>query len=165
MKSIGLFFLGCICGGLLFGLVHVFKSTAVDFKTLDRTDVYSDQQVRQAIKNSGVALPTNSWDLFYAISGFQDHGVWIALTVPPDQLWAVVEASVHKTKNDFTAGVPESFLDRVELGADQKIDTNLWNPQTIKTSLHFSIKEKGSYFEDWVVDEENGRIFITKSNT
>jgi len=165
MKSAGIFLLGCACGGLLFGVIHVSRKTGADFKAWDRTEVYSDQQVRQAIKDSGIALPTGSRDLFYAISGFQDHGVWIALTVPHEQLWSIVDASLHKTKHDFVPGIPESFLEHVELGPDQKTDTGIWNPRSIKSPLHFSIKEKGPYFEDWVIDEENGRIFITKSNT
>jgi len=165
MKSIAIFLTGFFCGIALLCAVHVLRKTSKDFKALDHTDIYSDKQVRQAINESGVSLPATSWNLFYAINGFQDHGVWIAFTVPRDQLWTVVEASLHKTKNDFTAGIPQEFLSHVELGADQKIDTSLWNPETTKKPLHFLIREKHSYFEDWVVDEENGRIFITKSNT
>jgi hypothetical protein len=165
MRRLGIFLFGCVCGALLLGVIHIFRGMGTDLTALDRTDVYSDQQVRQAITNSGIALPPASWNLFYAINGFQDHGVWIALTVPRDQLWVVVEASLHKTKTDFTAGIPQEFLSKVELGEGQKMDTSIWNPQTIKNPLHFSIRQKGSNFEDWVVDEDTGRIFVTKSNT
>jgi hypothetical protein len=165
VKNIGIFILGCFLGASALGLIHTIKKTGDGFKNWDRTDIYSDQEVRTRIRDSGIALPADSWNLFYAIDGFRDHGVWITLTVPTDQLWKVVEASLHKTKADFAAGIPESFLPGVELGGDQKIDTTIWNPQAIKIPLHFSIKEKNSYFEDWVVDEDTGRIFVTKSNT
>jgi hypothetical protein len=164
MKSMAIFLTGVFCGIALLGGVHALRKTSGNFKALDHTDVYSDQQVRQTIKDSGILLPAASWNLFYAINGFQDHGIWIALTVPRDQLWTVVEASLHKTKEDFAAGIPQEFLSRVELGTDQKIDTSSWNPETIKKPLHFSFRKKNTY-EDWVVDEENGRIFVTKSNT
>ena len=149
---------------MVLGVIHVARNTHEGFKDWDRTAIYSDQEVRKVIKDSGILLPDASWNLFYAINGFQDHGVWITVTVPRDQLWTVVEASLHKTKNDFTTGIPDSFLDRVELGTDQKIDTSIWNPQAIKTPLHFSINEKNRHFEDWVVDEDNGQIFVSKSN-
>jgi hypothetical protein len=165
MKSFALFLLGCVCGALLLGAVFTVRKGSDDMKSLDRTDVYSDAEVRQRIKASGIDLPPASWNLFYAISGFRDHGVWIALTVPRDQLWSVVEASLQKKREDFTSGIPEQFLVQVELGQDQKIDTSLWAPKNIKNPMHFSIRKGSSYFEDWVVDEESGRIFITKQNT
>jgi hypothetical protein len=162
---VGLFLIGCICGALLLGAVLLVRIVGEGMKSWGQTDVCSDVQVRQVIKDSGIDLPSASWDLFHAISGFQDHGVWIAFTVPRDQLWSVVEASIHKKREDFTTGIPEEFLDQVEMGEDQKIDTSLWTPKSIKNPLHFSIRKGSSYFEDWVVDEEGGRIFITKSNT
>jgi hypothetical protein len=163
MKNIAIFLVGSFFGALLLGAVLVIRRTAEGMKSWDRTDVYSDIQVRQAIKVSGIELPPASWDLFHAISGFQDHGVWITFTVPRDQLWSVVEASIHKKREDFTSGIPEEFLDQVEMGEDQKIDTSLWTPKSTKNPLHFSIRSvrKGSYyFEDWVVDEKGGRILL-----
>jgi len=162
---VGLFLIGCVCGALLLGAVLAVRKVAEGMKSWERTNVCSDIQVRQAIKDSGIDLPPASWDLFHAISGFQDYGVWITFTVPRDQLWSVVEASIHKKREDFTIGIPEEFLDQVETGTDQKIDTSLWTPKSIKNPLHFSIRKGSSYLEDWVVDEEGGRIFITKSNT
>jgi hypothetical protein len=103
--------------------------------------------------------------LFYAINGFEDHAVWIALTVPRDQLWNVAEGALHKTREDFSKGIPDGFLDQVEMGKDQQIDTSIWTPKSIENPLHFSIRKGSSYFEDWVVDEDTGRIFITKWNT
>jgi hypothetical protein len=85
--------------------------------------------------------------------------------MPRDQLWSMVESSIHKKREDFTIGIPKEFLDQVEMGKDQKIDTSLWTPKSIKSPLHFSIRNGSSYLEDWVVDEEGGRIFITKQNT
>lgn len=165
MKNISIFLLGCVLGALVLGTVHAIRGIGSFPKAWDRTDVYSDREVRQRIKESGIDLPPGSRDLFYAINGFQDHGVWITFTIPRDQLWPVIEASLHKTKKDFSSGIPEEFLSKVEVSQDQQIDTSLWTPQTIRNPLHFSIREKGSYFENWVVDEENGRIFITKQNT
>ena len=138
-------------------------------KSWENTDVYSDAQVRKKIKDSGIDLPPASWNLFYAASGgFQDHATWIALSVPRDRIWSIIEASLHKPKEDFKRGIPKMFLEEVEMSEDQKIgpkiDTSLWNPVGIKNPFHFSIQE-GSYFEDWVVDEDGGRIFITKQNT
>jgi len=165
MKTFAIFLLGCVFGALVLAAVFTVRKGGEDMKSLDRTDVYSDAEVRQKIKASGIDLPSDSWNLFYAISGFRDHGVWIALTVPRDQLWSVVEASLQKKREDFTNGIPEEFFDKVELGEDQKIDTSVWAPKSIKHPLHFSIRKGNSYFEDWVVDEEGGRIFITKQNT
>jgi hypothetical protein len=167
-KNIAIFLAGCICGVLLLGAVVAFRALRQEMekmKSWENTDVYSDIEARQAIKRSGIDLPPASWNLFYAINGFQDHGVWISLTVPRDQLWSVIEASIHKKREDFTTGIPEFFLDQVEMGKDQKIDTSLWTPKSIKNPLHFSIRKGNSYFEDWVVDEDGGRIFVTKQNT
>ena len=167
-KNIAFFLVGCICGALMLGAAIVLKQIGEGIGSWGRTIDYSDIKVRQTIKESGVDLPPASWNLFYAISGFQDHGVWIALTVPRDQLWSVVEKSLHKNKADFASGIPKGFLDEVEMDKDQKIDTSLWTPKSINHPLHFSIRSNrngSDYFEDWVVDEEVGRIFITKQNT
>lgn len=171
-KNTAIFVSGCICGAFLFGMVVGFRALRVyvrqeaeKMKAWENTDVYSDVEARQAIKKSGIELPPVSWNLFCAINGFQDHGVWISFTAPRDQLWSVIEASIHKKREDFTSGIPENFLDQVELGKDQKVDTSLWTPKSIKNPLHFSIRKGDSYFEDWVVDENGGRIFITKQNT
>lgn len=175
-KHIAIFLAGCICGALLLGAVVALraldayiKKDAERMKAWENTEVYSDAQVRAKMKKSGIELPSASWDLFYATSGgFQDHATWIALTVPRDQVWGTIEASLHKTKEDFKSGIPEMFLEEVEMSEDQKIgpkiDTSLWNPVGIKNPVHFSIQEK-SYYEDWVVDEEGGRIFVRKQNT
>lgn len=165
MKHIVIFLIGCVFGALLLDGVLAIKEGAYGMKSLESTDVYSDVQVRQRIKESGIDLPSASWNLFYAINGFQDHAVWISLTVPHDQLWEVVEASLHKQRQDFISGIPEEFLKQVETGTDQKLDASLWSPDTIKNPLHYSIRRGDSYFEDWVVDEEGGRMFITKQNT
>jgi hypothetical protein len=162
------FISGFCCATLLFcavGFGIFIHGCQKDLEALDKTDVYSDAQVRQAIAKSGINLPQCSWNLFYAISGFQDHAVWITATVPKEDLWNVVEISLHKTRSDFTNGIPNNFFDRVEGGAKQAIDTSLWNPRSVTTPLHFSKKEKGGYYEDWLVDENGGRIFVTKVNT
>jgi len=164
-KNISIFFFGWFCGVILLGAIIVIKDFSEGMKSLGSTVEYSDIKVRQAIKESGIDLPPAAWNLFYAISGFQDHGVWITLTVPREELWGVVEASLHKNKKDFTSGIPDEFLDQVEMDKDQKIDTSLWTPKSIKSPLHFSIRKGSSYFEDWVIDEEGGRIFITRQNT
>lgn len=106
-EKFAIFLLGCVFGALLLGAVLTVRKVAGDVKSLDRTDLYSDAQVRQRIMESGIELPPASWNLFYAINGFQDHGVWITFTVPRDQLWSVVEASLQKKREDFTSGIPE----------------------------------------------------------
>lgn len=174
-KGIAIFVAGCICGALLFGAAVAFRALdasvrkeAEKLKSWENSIVYSDTQIRTRIKESGIELPPVAWDMFYATSGgFQDHATWIALTIPRHRVWSVVEASVHKTREDFKRGIPRMFLIVVEVSEAQKndgtTDTSLWNPVGIKNPLHFSIQEK-SYFEDWVVDEEVGRIFVTKQN-
>ena len=164
-KNIAIFLVGCICGALVLGAALAVREFGKGMESWGNTIEYSDIKVRQEIIQSGIDLPPASWNLFYAINGFQDHGVWIALTVPREDLWRVVEASLHKKKEDFTSGIPDEFLDQVETNKDQKIDTSLWTPKNIKNPLHFSVRQGNSYFEDWVVDEEGGRIFITRSNT
>jgi hypothetical protein len=164
-KYIAIFLVGCICGALALGTVLTLREFGVAMKSLGRTVVNSDIEVRQAIKGSGINLPPASWNLLYAISGFQDHCEWITMTVSRDELWRVVEASLHKKKEDFTSGIPKEFLDQVIMDEDQKIDTSLWTPRSIKNPLHFSVRRGDKYFEDWVVDEEGCRIFITKWDT
>ena len=138
-KNITIFLAGCLCGASLLGTVVAFRALrayarqeAEKMKSWENTDVYSDAQVRKKIKESGIELPAASWNVFYATSGgFQDHATWIALTVPRDQVWSIIEASLHKTKGDFTSGIPKMFLEEVEMSEDQKIgpkiDTSLWN--------------------------------------
>lgn len=163
-KKIAIFVVGFIFGVCALGAVLAVKKSAEDLKSWGQTEVCSDSQVRQAIKDGGIDLPHASWDLFHAISGFQDHDVWITFTVPRNQLWSVVEASIHKKRENFISGIPKEFVGQVEFEQDQKIDTSLWNLKGIKNPLHFSIRKKSSYLEDWVVDEENGRVFITRQN-
>ena len=164
MKRLFLLSIGFLIGALVIGVALIVRDIGQGLKSWDRTEAYSDVQVRQEIRGNGILIPAASWNLFYAINGFQDHGVWITFTVPKDQLWPVVETSLHRAKSDFTNGIPDEFLNQVEMSDDQKVDTSLWTPEQIKHPLHYSIREKGQYFEDWVVDEEEGRVFITKSN-
>ena len=164
-KHIAIFLVGCICGAILLGVILALREIGVAMSSWGGTIAHSDIEVRRAITQSGINLPPASWNLFYAISGFPDHREWITLTVSRDELWIVVEASLHKKKEDFTSGIPENFLDHVEVGEEQKIDASLWTPRSIKNPLHLSIRRGDNYFEDWVVDEEGGQIFITKWDT
>jgi hypothetical protein len=131
---------------------------------LDRTTVFSDVDVRQGIEKNGIELPPASWNLFYAFNGFPDHNVWITFTVPRDQLWRVVETSLHKKKEDFTSGLPQGFWDQVQMAEDQKADTSLWAPRSIKNPVYLSIRRDNSH-DTWVVDEEGGRVFVTRMGT
>src|SRR4051794_1310079 len=108
-----LFLSGGVCGALVLHFFIVFREIGRGIASSGDTVAYSDIQVRRAIKESGINLPPVAWDLFYAIEGFQDHGQYIAFTIPRDQLWSVVEASLHKTREDFAPGRPEGFMYRV----------------------------------------------------
>jgi hypothetical protein len=167
-KYIAIFLAGCICGAFVLGIVLALREFGQGMKSWGRTVAHSDIEVRQAIIKNGIKLPLPSWNLFYATEGFPDSCTWIALTVSRDELWNVIEASLHKKKEDFASGIPERFLKQVRISEGQEIDTSLWIPKSIKNPLHFSARrndEGDTYFEDWVVDEEGGRVFITKCRT
>jgi hypothetical protein len=167
-KYIAIFLAGCICGVFVLGTVLALREFGAGMKSWGRTVAHSDIEVRQAINRSGIKLPPASWNLFYAIEGFVDPCEWITLTVSRDELWNVIEASLHKKKEDFKSGIPEGFLDQVSMHEDQEFDASLWTPRSIGNPRHLSVRrnhEGHSYFEDWVVDEEGGRIFITKWRT
>lgn len=163
-KQIASFLGGFTCGVLLLGGLLFVKGLGEGIKAWDSIDVHSDAPARRMIMDSGIHLPPASWNLFYAISGFQDHSVWITLTVAPEETWEVVENSIQKTRADFTNGIPDSFLDRVFVDEGQEVNTNLWTPRETKHPRHCSIRGKHAYMEDWVVDEELGRIFVTKGS-
>lgn len=155
--------------GVVLTLITVFTvMVAKGFSTWGALRLFSDAEVRDLIRDSGVHLPPCAHDLYFAYAGFVDKTIWMKLTVPKDQVWSVVEDSIEKSASEFAPGIPKDFIKEIWQGKDQELDLAWWNPQAVKSPKGWSRHSESNgqhFFEDWVVDEETGTIYVTKWDT
>jgi len=121
----------------------------------------TDATVKARIQGAGIPLPSGAHDIHYGASGFVDGSVWIKFTVPKDKIWDVVTGSIKKVESDFVPKIPEHLLKEIYQHSDQTYDLSWWTPAAVTSPLSWS-RTEGRFYEDWLIDTQNGTFYITR---
>ncbi len=159
---------GVLIGVLISGVVFVGVQIGRGIATWGELQYYTDTDVRKFVKEAGIALPQQAYDIHYGLSGFVDSSLWIKFSVPKQKIWVVVADSISKSEGDFSPVFPQHLAKEIFQNPNQKFDLSWWNPTSVKSPKSWSNpKEQNGqhFFEDWLVDTETGTFYITRWDT
>ena len=162
------FLMGVLTGILLSCCGMLIVEVGRGFASWGALVYATDTEVQARVKASGIVLPSGAQDIHHAYTGFVDSSLWIKFTVPKNQIWEVVRASIAKSEADFSPRHPENLLEQVYQGRNQKHDLSWWQPSSVKAPKSWSkikISDGEAFHEDWLIDMETGTFYISRWDT
>jgi hypothetical protein len=152
---------GMLIGVLISGFGYFFVRMSEGFAMMGALQYETDATVRSRVKKAGIRLPPEAYDIHCGFAGFVDHSRWIKFTVPKDEIWNVVGASISKSEKDFLPRMPEHLLKEVDQESNQTFDLSWWTPFSVTSPLSWS-RTEGRIYDDWLIDKDSGTFYITR---
>jgi hypothetical protein len=121
--------------------------------------------VRDAIQNSGVELPSESWDLYYAVSGFQDTEEWIAFSVRKETLWTTIQRLTGRGQGDFSNELSDDAKPPAPSTEKYAKELRSWRVNEIQDPLYLEDSTNRSSGRTWILDQKTGRIYVYRWTT